>query len=410
MTGLRIHGSSVFGEAQNFKGTLLRLILVLLLVPLAPVTDAQALEKEDTAFLKKHAPTVLKIAEEAEREKYREVLEELSERVSEMREEYAEAKEDGEPWAKLMVAQMANESELEFLAWKFEEEKIEEEAAEEQLRALMEEQLKIRDGIDRQEIAWMVKDGEKEEAAELAEELDWRVKNPRRAVNEMIGEFLRELEGEVGDKPDEEPDEAAAGPVYTPPPAQEKAKNELEGVTFQYEEHIVPALESYCFDCHDAATAKGDLDLESALAQKPLVRNRLLWENVAERIKNGDMPPKKKPQPKDEDRLRLRAWLAQEIDHFDYSLVKNPGYLPARRFTREEYNRTIRDLVGLDLRPADQFPMDFSGTSGFSNSANTLFLATSHLDRYMTSAELVIDAVREDAAAWSVLTQKLRDC
>jgi hypothetical protein len=65
----------------------------------------------------------------------------------------------------------------------------------------------------------------------------------------------------------------------------------------------------------------------------------------------------------------LRAWLAAEIDGYDCSKVRNPGYVPARRLTREEYNRTIRDLVGLDLRPADDFPMDFSGTSGFSNNA-----------------------------------------
>ena len=118
------------------------------------------------------------------------------------------------------------------------------------------------------------------------------------------------------------------------------------------------------------------------------------------------MPPRKKPQPSNVERLRLRAWLRQEIDQFPYEKVRNPGYLQARRLTREEYNRTIRDLIGLDLRPADQFPVDFSGSSGFSNSSNTLFLATAHLDRYLTSAELVIDTAREDAAAWAALKGK----
>jgi hypothetical protein len=48
----------------------------------------------------------------------------------------------------------------------------------------------------------MKEEGEEEEAAELAEELVWRVKNPKRAVDEMIGEFLREMEG--GEEVDDE--------------------------------------------------------------------------------------------------------------------------------------------------------------------------------------------------------------
>jgi hypothetical protein len=376
--------------------------LMLQAVILIPA-QGQILEDDEIAFLREHAPRVLEIAKEAERENYREVLEEVKERVEELQGEWEEAKGDGESWAKLMVGEMANETALEFLVWKFEEEKIVEAAAEGQLRTLMEEQLKIHNGIARQEIAWAKKEGEKEEAAELAEELEWRMKNPRRAVDELMAEFLRDMEAGEEDEDDDVGEDEPEGEVYTPPPARKEITSELEGVTYDYDQHIVTTLETYCFDCHDKATAKGDLDLETALAETPLVRNRLLWENVAERVKNGDMPPAKKAQPKERDRLRVRAWLAREIDHFDYSTVRNPGYLPARRLTREEYNRTIRDLVGLDLRPADQFPMDFSGTSGFSNSANTLFLATAHFDRYLTSAELVIDAVRKDSKAWNDL-------
>ena len=72
------------------------------------------------------------------------------------------------------------------------------------------------------------------------------------------------------------------------------------------------------------------------------------------------------------ENICLPGWIKKDIDAFDYSKVSEPGNVPARRLSREEYNRTIRDLVGLDLRPADQFPIDFTGSSGFSNSANTL--------------------------------------
>ena len=68
-------------------------------------------------------------------------------------------------------------------------------------------------------------------------------------------------------------------------------------------------------------------------------------------------------------------WLDSEINHFDYSQVDNPGYEPVRRLTHIEFSNTLRDLLGLDLNLVADFPIDLSGTSGFENSANTLFLA-----------------------------------
>ncbi len=36
--------------------------------------------------------------------------------------------------------------------------------------------------------------------------------------------------------------------------------------------------------------------------------------------------------------------------------ARNGGASAIRRLNRAEYNNTIRDLIGLDLRPADDFP------------------------------------------------------
>ena len=361
---------------------------------------AEELSREDQKFLKERAPRLLQVIKEAKDRSFDEVLKEAIERVGDLQDEWQEAREDGEEWAELMVGEMANEAALDYLVWKFEEGEIEEGQAEETLRGLMEERWQIENGITEREMKMAAGNGDADLAAELAEELQWRKGNPLKAVNEMIADFLEEIEG-IGREDDKE---EVTGEIYTPPPlGRQESESVLEKVAFHYDKHIVVALETYCFDCHDSSSAKGDLDLEKALLERPLVRNRRLWENVAERIRSGDMPPKKRPQPAAEDRLRLRAWVRQEIEHFPYEKIRDPGYAPARRLTREEYNRTIRDLVGLDLRPADQFPVDFSGTSGFSNSSNTLFLATAHLDRYLTAAEEVIDTVRNLPQAWAAL-------
>ena len=368
--------------------------------------QAEPVDEETMLFLKSRAPGVLKLIER-QKEEGGEELEEAQERGIELREMFhEEKKEHGEEWAGLLVGMENVEVEIEILVWRFEEEEIGEDEGENTLLRLLKKQIELQNKMDRMEIKVFP-----EAADEIEEELEWRLKNPEVALRERFEETLRDF-GFVDEEGEEEEMEAEeiSGPVYTPAPSGGTGKkDELHGITFNFEKEVLPMLETYCFDCHDSATAKGDIDLESALAQKPLVRNRLLWENVAERVKMGDMPPKKKSQPVNSDRLKLQAWLAAEIEGFDYTKVRNPGYVPARRLTREEYNRTIRDLVGLDLRPADEFPMDFSGTSGFSNSANTLFLQTAHLDRYFTSAEGVIDEVRADEKAWKKLVVNPQD-
>ena len=368
--------------------------------------QAGPIDEETMLFLKSRAPGLLELIER-HKEEGGDELEDAQERGIELREMFhEEKKEHGEEWAGLLVGMENVEVEIEILAWRFEEEEIGEDEGENTLLRLLKKQIELQNKMDRIEMKLFP-----EAADEIEEELEWRLKNPEVALRERFEETLRDF-GFVDEEDEEEEMEAEeiSGPVYTPAPnGGTGEKNELQGITFNFEKEVLPMLETYCFDCHDSATAKGDIDLESALAQKPLVRNRLLWENVAERVKMGDMPPKKKLQPVDTDRLKLRAWLAAEIEGFDYAKVRNPGYVPARRLTREEYNRTIRDLVGLDLRPADDFPMDFSGTSGFSNSANTLFLQTAHLDRYFTSAEGVIDEVRADEKAWKKLVGNPQD-
>ena len=137
-------------------------------------------------------------------------------------------------WAGLMVGEMANEAALDYLVWKFEEGEIDEGKAEEALRDLMEERWRIENGITETEMKMAARDGNADLAAELAEELKWRKDNPRKAVNEMIADFLGELEepGEEDETETEEREESE-GEIYTPPPADRKEReSSLEGVVF----------------------------------------------------------------------------------------------------------------------------------------------------------------------------------
>jgi Protein of unknown function (DUF1592)/Protein of unknown function (DUF1588)/Protein of unknown function (DUF1587)/Protein of unknown function (DUF1585)/Protein of unknown function (DUF1595)/Ca-dependent carbohydrate-binding module xylan-binding len=61
-----------------------------------------------------------------------------------------------------------------------------------------------------------------------------------------------------------------------------------------------------------------------------------------------------------------------------------------RRLNRAEYNNTIRDLVGIDFKPAADFPGDDVGY-GFDNIGDVLSLSSLLLEKYLSAAEQIME-------------------
>ncbi len=148
-----------------------------------------------------------------------------------------------------------------------------------------------------------------------------------------------------------------------------------------------------CMDCHSGDSAEADLNLEKLLRQTPLVKNLKMWRNIAKRIELGDMPPPDDGKLSAVDKKQFSRWYDRQINKFDYQSVADPGYESYRRLTHIEYRHTIRDLFGVDLADISRFPQDLTGKSGFDNSANTLFLQGTLLERYAQSAESVVTKI-----------------
>jgi hypothetical protein len=73
-----------------------------------------------------------------------------------------------------------------------------------------------------------------------------------------------------------------------------------------------------------------------------------------------------------------------------------------------EYNNTIRDIVGLDLRPGDDFPADDTG-HGFDNNGEVLSLPPILFEKYLAAADRVVDAAFRNDETRRRLLQPLPD-
>src|SRR5205823_471476 len=92
------------------------------------------------------------------------------------------------------------------------------------------------------------------------------------------------------------------------------------------------------------------------------------------------------PRPPAETVQALIRWMESEFARQDRLLRPEPGRVSARRLNRSEYNNTIRDLLGVDVRPADSFPAD-TAAFGFDNISEALNLSPELLEKYLDAAE-----------------------
>jgi mono/diheme cytochrome c family protein len=167
-------------------------------------------------------------------------------------------------------------------------------------------------------------------------------------------------------------------------------------------------LEKYCFACHGPKVQKAKLDLSVHRDEEALGRNQGVWLEVISQVRSSAMPPGKAPQPTEAERRKLVAWLDSAMDRIDARLPRNPGRVPIHRLNRTEYNNTIRDLIGLDLRPADAFSFPADDIAhGFDNVADVLSLSPLLLEKYLDAAEKVLDRAIVTSGPVKLLEKKL---
>jgi len=150
----------------------------------------------------------------------------------------------------------------------------------------------------------------------------------------------------------------------------------------------VEFLRKHCADCHAGDKPEADLRLDNVGDTPGMVRNRRRWEAVLRMLDTRQMPPADSPQPPHEEIEQFTKLVADIFEHHDRTAPPDPGRVTMRRLNRAEYNNTIRDLIGVDFNPAEDFPSDDIG-HGFDNIGDVLSLSPVLLERYLAAAESI---------------------
>jgi hypothetical protein len=157
-------------------------------------------------------------------------------------------------------------------------------------------------------------------------------------------------------------------------------------LTFQ--DTIRPFLVQHCFSCHNVELNAGGLNLEAFVTPESRTKDGEKWELVLQKLQSGEMPPKGLPRPSETGLRAAAQSIRAHLDRTDAAAKSFAGRVTARRLNRAEYNNSVRDLLGVDFRPAEDFPQDDSGY-GFDTIGDALSLSPVLMAKYLAAAEKV---------------------
>jgi hypothetical protein len=164
-----------------------------------------------------------------------------------------------------------------------------------------------------------------------------------------------------------------------------------------FQQKVRPLLKTYCFDCHSNDLAEAELNLEPVHTLSQVLDEHKQWVKLLQKVRFNEMPPPDSPQPTKAERRVIAAWVDDAVNNIRCTGEIDPGRPTIRRLNRAEYRNTIRDLLGVDYAPAEDFPGDDVGY-GFDNMGDVLSLPPILLEKYLAAAH----AVSEEAIVTDV--------
>jgi len=157
----------------------------------------------------------------------------------------------------------------------------------------------------------------------------------------------------------------------------------------EFKTTISPFLKKYCHQCHRAGKSRGELDFDQFKTSTDITNEFRRWNNVIELVRQGEMPPEEEAQPE----VAERASFIEAVENILLREARksdgDPGLVPPRRLSNVEYDLSIKDLTGIDIRPTKEFPPDPAGGEGFTNTGEALRMSPNLLNKYLSAADEV---------------------
>src|SRR3954447_341484 len=187
---------------------------------------------------------------------------------------------------------------------------------------------------------------------------------------------------------------ALVGALAVPASTRQASSREPAPRTAAFDTAIRPFLQTYCYTCHGGQQPAAGFDLTAYATADSVVSDQWHWTLVAARLEAGEMPPRQsRQQPTPAQRQLVIDWIEAVNADQAKRHPNDPGIVLARRLSNAEYDYTIHDLTGVDIRPTREFPVDPANQAGFDNSGESLAMSPALVAKYLDAARRVADHI-----------------
>jgi mono/diheme cytochrome c family protein len=154
-----------------------------------------------------------------------------------------------------------------------------------------------------------------------------------------------------------------------------------------YASQVTPFFKAHCLRCHGPTKHKGQITLHDLDGNFSAERELERWELVLEMLQSGEMPPEDERQPSGAERQAIVNWIEAGLRDSAGKTSHVAKTATARRLTNVEYQNTMRDLLGFELKLIDNLPEDPVKPYQFNNTAEFMLLGPEQMDRYKENAQ-----------------------
>ena len=185
------------------------------------------------------------------------------------------------------------------------------------------------------------------------------------------------------------------GIAWGDPPADVSAIDALDTrLTTEWTGAIQPMLQTHCGECHMSGATEGGVGLDDYASLAKIRSHESTWEQIRGVIRAGAMPPPETSTLSQQDRDQLIDWIQRALHDVDCGCRPPVPEVTIRRLNQFEYDNTVRDLFGLDVRPSKEigFVSDDVG-NGFDNQGEVLTLPPIAMEKYLQSAAWISERV-----------------
>ncbi|WP_238381233.1 DUF1592 domain-containing protein [Mariniblastus fucicola] len=154
-------------------------------------------------------------------------------------------------------------------------------------------------------------------------------------------------------------------------------------------ESVRTFLEENCLDCHQGSSAEAGFDID-ALSDQLDHKNSHKWSRVFDRVRDREMPPVDYNELDASDRKEFLKATGGWISNVQTRRAKAVGRVGARRLTNLQLERTLHDLLGINIPLENRMP-DEPRTGGFTTVASGQSMSHFQLEQHVNTVDLALD-------------------